>query len=89
MSIYKLHEQRELVAETLIVLLPHELFLESGHQRIERHTLIFTLGNYRLVALNTGYFPALAHILNVAVEMFERQNSVASPNGLFKYCFEF
>ena len=53
MGVYELYEQRELVAEALIVLLPHELFLESGHQRIERHTLIFTLGNNRLAALYT------------------------------------
>ena len=85
----KLDEQRELIAEALVVGLAHELFLQFGNGFVEAFSFQRTFFHDRLIILHSRDFPAFSHVLQLRVEVLERHNLVAAPKRLFEQGFKF
>ena len=85
----ELDEQWKLVAEALVVLRAEEAVLQFSHHLVEVLALILTVGNDRFVTLHAGDFPALAHVLLLDVEVLERNNLIATPDGGLQQRLEF
>ena len=75
----ELDEQRELVAEPLVVLFPHELVFHQFHNLVEALSLKLAFAYGSLVALHSRNLPAFSHVLLCDVEMLERDDFVAAP----------
>ena len=76
----KLDEQRELIAEALVVLLTYEFLLQFGNNLIEFLAGKLAIGNHCLIAWHSRNLPAFAYILLLNIKMLERDNLLATPN---------
>ena len=76
----KLDEQRELIAEALVVLLTYEFLLLFSNNLVELLASELAIGYYSLIAWHARNLPALAYILLLHIKMLERDNLLATPN---------
>ena len=76
----KLDEQRELIAEALVVLLTHEFLFLFGNNLIELLAGELAIGYYSFIAGHSRNLPAFAYILLLHIKMLERDNLLATPN---------
>ena len=79
----------ELVAEACVVVLTHELSFSSATTSLSFLPPVVAVAHYRGSLPGTRYFPTLAHILPIYVEMLERNDFVAALKGGLKQCIEF
>ena len=85
----ELDEQRELVAEALVVGFAHQRFLLLGDEFVETTACIGPFADDGFVALHAADFPALAYFAKVGLDVFERGNLRAAPDGVLKDGSEF
>ena len=62
LGVDKLDEQREAMAEALIVVTPHQPLLVAVDEVGEQHTVLASTFNRRHIALHGREFPALANL---------------------------
>ena len=88
LGIDKLDEQRKLVAEAAVVVPAHELVFQLFHQFVQVPAFVGSFGHNGLTALHAGDFPTLAHLFLVGVQLFERNDFVAAPDGGYEQRFK-
>ena len=77
----ELDEQRKLVAEALVVFFPDQVGLQFGHQLVERLALVLARSDDGLVILDAGNLPAFADLFLSGIQLFERNDFFAAPDG--------
>ena len=75
----KLDEQRELVAETLVVVLAHEFALHLGYNLVEFLACKLAVCNDSFIVFHARNFPTFAYILLLYIEILKRNNLFAAP----------
>ena len=88
MGVDELDEQRELVAEALVVRLSHERWAQGGYYFVERLAVEGASADDGLAARHARQLPALADTLRGIGELFEPCNLISAPQRLFEQGLE-